>query len=117
VGRQPAGSGGLADEGRERDPVRIGETLQRLVADRGWDERLALERLRGAWASVVGEPLAARSRPVRLEEGRLTVRVEGGAWAAELALLGPSIATAAARFLGTDHVREVAIVAGSLRRG
>jgi predicted nucleic acid-binding Zn ribbon protein len=101
---------------RERDPAPISEALQDLVVERGWEGNLALGRLRAQWPEVVGEQVAARSEPIKLEDGRLTIRVEGGAWAAELALLGHSLATAAARFLGHDLVREVAIVAGSPRR-
>ncbi|MGH2786251.1 MAG: DciA family protein, partial [Actinomycetota bacterium] len=79
----------------------------------GWEERMALGRLKTSWASIVGEQIAARSEPIRLEEGRLTIRVEGGAWAAELALLGSTLANSAAHFLGPGRVREVAVVAGS----
>jgi len=100
----------------ERDPAPVGDALQAFVAERGWDEQLSLGRLKENWASVVGYQIAARSEPVRLEEGRLTIRVEGGPWAAELALIGSSLASAAAHFLGVDHVREVAIIGGTPRR-
>jgi predicted nucleic acid-binding Zn ribbon protein len=84
--------------------------------ERGWDTALALGRLRASWAQVVGDQIAARSEPIKLENGRLTVRVEGGAWAAELALLGQELATRSARFLGLDLVQEVAVVTGSPNR-
>ncbi len=89
--------------------------LQGLVSERGWDRKLALGRLRTRWPDVVGAQIAARSEPIKLEGGRLTIRVEGGAWAAELALLGHSLANAAAAFLGRDLVHEVAVIAGSPR--
>ena len=100
----------------ERDPARVGDAIKTLIADKGWGGQLSLGLLKAEWAKVVGNQIAARSEPIRLENGRLTVRVESGAWAAELALLGTSLATAAARFLGADHVREVAVVAGRIRR-
>jgi predicted nucleic acid-binding Zn ribbon protein len=59
----------------------------------------------------VGPQVAARSEPLKLENGRLTIGVEGGAWAAELAMMGASLAEAAAHFLGPDLVKEVAIIA------
>ncbi|HJR19804.1 MAG TPA: DUF721 domain-containing protein [Actinomycetota bacterium] len=92
----------------------MAEAVSRLIAERGWEERMALGRLKASWASIVGEQIAARSEPIRLDEGRLTIRVEGGAWAAELALLGSSLANSAAHFLGPGRVREVAVVAGSV---
>ena len=95
-----------------REPTRVGEAVDQLIASRGWEDRLALGRLKAMWATIVGEQIAARSEPIRLEDGRLTIRVEGGAWAAELALLGSTLANSAARFLGAGRVREVAVVAG-----
>lgn len=101
--------------GREpRDPTPVAEAVSQLVAERGWEERIALGRLRDRWAEIVGPQIAERSEPSRLEEGRLTIRVEGGAWAAELALLGSNLARAAAQFLGAGRIREVAVVAGSI---
>ena len=67
----------------------MSEAVKQLISQRGWEEQMALGRLKARWAEVVGDQVAARSEPVRLESGRLTIRVEGGAWAAELALLGP----------------------------
>jgi len=101
---------------RERDPALVSDVLRARVSERGWDANLALGRLKEKWPDVVGRQIAERSEPMRLENGRLTIRVEGGAWAAELALMGPSLAAAVARFLGPDLVNEVAITAGSLRR-
>ncbi len=100
----------------DKDPARVSEALGRLIADRGWDERMTLGRLKSRWPDVVGAQIAARSEPIRLEGGRLTIRVEGGAWAAELALLGSTLATSAAQFLGAGQVQEVAVVAGRLKR-
>jgi predicted nucleic acid-binding Zn ribbon protein len=94
----------------------MSEALHDLVVERGWEKNLALGRLRSEWARVVGPQVAARSEPIKLENGRLTIRVEGGAWAAELALLGQSLAETAAAFLGHDLVREVAVVVGSPKR-
>ena len=108
--------GKVATAAADRALVPVGQAVGRLIADRGWDEMVALGRLRASWAEVVGADVAARSEPVRLDGGRLTIRVEGGSWAAELALLGSSLARAAAAFLGSQHVREVAVVGGRLRR-
>jgi len=96
---------------RERDPAPIQVVLGEAVARNGWGPQLALGRLKERWPEVVGEQVAARSEPVKLTDGRLTIRVESGPWAAELALLGASLASAVARFLGQDLVQEVAITA------
>ena len=102
---------------KERDPTPLSDAIKRLSGERGWDGVLALGRLRAQWPEVVGEQVAARSEPIKLENGRLTVRVEGGSWAAELALMGHALATRAAAFLGHDLVQEVAVVTGSVEPG
>lgn len=99
----------------ERDPVRVGALLRSLVSTRGWTKRLAVGRLRSGWARVVGEVLAARSEPVRLAAGVLTVRASPGAWASELALLAPRVAVKSDEFLGGGLVREVRVIAGGER--
>lgn len=101
----------------ETDPIPISAALKAVTEDRGWDEHLAFGRLCESWEAVVGSPIAGRSIPLKLERGRLTIRVEPGAWAAELALMGHSLATAVAVFLGSDLVKEVAIVTGLPRSG
>jgi predicted nucleic acid-binding Zn ribbon protein len=94
------------------DPRPLGELLPILVAGRGWRERMALGRLRERWAEVVGERVAARSEPVRLARGVLTVRAQGNAWAAELTLLASVIASSADRFLSGAGIRDVRVVGG-----
>jgi predicted nucleic acid-binding Zn ribbon protein len=100
---------------RRADPAPVSAILGDLVAERGWQRNLALGRLKAAWAEVVGPQVAARSEPLKLDSGRLTIGVEAGAWAAELALMGGQIAESAAHFLGPDLVGEVAIVARAPR--
>ena len=100
---------------READPTPIRSVLTKAVDRNGWGPQLALGRLKDRWPDVVGPHVAARSEPVKLSDGRLTIRVESGPWAAELALLGASVADAVARFLGHDLVREVAITAAPVR--
>ena len=100
---------------RRADPAPVSAILGDLVAQRGWERNLALGRLKSAWGEVVGPQIAARSEPLKLEGGRLTICVEAGSWAAELALMGASIADASAHFLGPDLVKEVAIVARARR--
>src|SRR5918996_5026311 len=94
----------------EQDPTPISAALRIVADDQGWEEHLALGKLHANWERVVGAAVAARSTPIKLESGRLTVRVEPGAWAAELALMAQSLATAAGGYLGGDVVQEVAIV-------
>ena len=72
------------------DPQPLGDLLHSLVSKRGWDERMRFGRLREEWAEVVGPDVAARSTPVALSAGVLSIKADGAAWASELTLLARS---------------------------
>jgi predicted nucleic acid-binding Zn ribbon protein len=96
----------------EHEPKPLNELMRALVAGRGWHERMSLGRLRDEWASVVGPDVAARSEPVALARGVLTIRADGSAWANELTLLARSVADKADSHLGGGAVHEVKVTAG-----
>ncbi|HEV2685342.1 MAG TPA: DUF721 domain-containing protein [Actinomycetota bacterium] len=96
----------------EGDPKPVGELLSRLVSGRGWDERMRFGRLREEWAAVVGPDVAARSTPVALNAGVLSIRADGSAWATELTLLARSIVDKVDAYFGGGVVRDVRVSAG-----
>ncbi|HEX9695822.1 MAG TPA: DUF721 domain-containing protein [Actinomycetota bacterium] len=95
----------------ERDPVRIGSVLGRMVQREGWRPRLALGRLRAGWSEVVGAQIAGNSFPGKLSDGVLLVFAESGTWATELTLLAPRLAAKSDAYLGGGLVREVKVIA------
>src|SRR5262245_37356122 len=119
-GRRGATGSGVAGAGRRlrgysgpgpdpRDPQPIGSVLARLVKARGWQRPTAEATVFGAWTRVVGSDVAEHSRPVRLEEGVLTVEAESTAWATQLRLLAPKLLTRIAGQVGQGVVRRLHI--------
>lgn len=96
---------------RDREPTALGDLLKTVVVGRGWQERMALGRLRDAWPDVVGAQVAAHSEPVRLVNRALIVRADPGAWATELTLLSRTLVSKAETYLGVGSVTEVRIAA------
>ncbi|WP_442933530.1 DUF721 domain-containing protein [Micromonospora sp. CPCC 206060] len=92
-----------------RDPQMLGTVLARLVKARGWQQPAAEATVFGAWERVVGPEIAKHSRPVKLEDGTLTVEAESTAWATQLRLLTGSLLTRIARELGHNVVRRLHI--------
>lgn len=97
----------------ESDPKPVVDLLRTLVAGRGWSEHMLFGRLLEEWATVVGADVAARSTPVGLRAGVLSIRADGAAWATELTLLGRSIVEKVDSYLGGGVVREVRVSAGA----
>ena len=69
-----------------RDPQPFGAVLARLMKARGWQKPAAEARVFGLWPDVVGAEIAAHCRPVKLEDGVLTIEAESTAWATQLRL-------------------------------
>ncbi|SCL15921.1 Predicted nucleic acid-binding protein, contains Zn-ribbon domain (includes truncated derivatives) [Micromonospora rhizosphaerae] len=92
-----------------RDPQPLGAVLERLVKARGWQQPAAEATVFGAWERVVGPEVAQHSRPVKLEDGELTVEARSTAWATQLRLLAGSLLQQIAREVGHNVVRKLHI--------
>lgn len=92
-----------------RDPQPLGAVLNRLVKARGWQQPAAEATVFGAWERVVGPEVAQHSRPVKLENGELTVEARSTAWATQLRLLAGSLLQQIAREVGHNVVRKLHI--------
>jgi predicted nucleic acid-binding Zn ribbon protein len=90
-----------------RDPQPIGSVLDRLVKARGWQLPAAEATVFGAWERVVGPDVAKHSRPVKLQDGELTVEAESTAWATQLRLLAGSLLRRIAAEVGNNVVRKL----------
>jgi predicted nucleic acid-binding Zn ribbon protein len=114
VGGEGEGSGrrlrGYSGPGPDpRDPQPFGALLAKLVKTRGWQKPAAEARVFGEWEKVVGPEVAAHSRPVKLENGELTVEAESTAWATQLRLLAAKLIVRIAGEVGNGVVRKLHI--------
>ncbi|SCL22792.1 Predicted nucleic acid-binding protein, contains Zn-ribbon domain (includes truncated derivatives) [Micromonospora nigra] len=117
--RRTGGAGGTGGERRlrgysgpgpdPRDPQPLGAVLDRLVKARGWQQPAAEATVFGAWERVVGPDVAQHSRPVKLEDGELTVEARSTAWATQLRLLAASLLRQIASEVGHNVVRKLHI--------
>ena len=92
-----------------RDPQPFGALLAKLVKTRGWQKPAAEARVFGEWEKVVGPEVAAHSRPVKLEDGELTVEAESTAWATQLRLLAAKLIKRIAGEVGDGIVKRLHI--------
>ncbi|WP_442929479.1 DUF721 domain-containing protein [Micromonospora sp. WMMA1949] len=92
-----------------RDPQPLGAVLDKLMKARGWQQPAAEATVFGAWEKVVGPEVAQHSRPVKLEDGELTVEARSTAWATQLRLLAGSLLKQIAREVGHNVVRKLHI--------
>ncbi|SIN27728.1 DUF721 domain-containing protein [Micromonospora cremea] len=118
--RTPGGGDGGDGSGRRlrgysgpgpdpRDPQPLSVVLNRLMKARGWQQPAAEATVFGAWERVVGAEVAQHSRPVKLENGELTVEARSTAWATQLRLLAGSLLKQIGREVGHNVVRKLHI--------
>ena len=68
-------------------PRTVGEGLDRVLRGLGAPERGGVALVFDRWAEVVGDAMAARTRPLRIEAGRLVLAVDEPAVATHLRFL------------------------------
>lgn len=87
--------GGRAAVGSARrdagDPELLGETLSRLLVERGWDVPAAVAGVTERWAEIAGGDLADHCRPEKFDDGVLNLVAESTAWATQVRLLVPRL--------------------------
>jgi len=97
-------------------PSRAGHVLADLVERLEFRERLREHEVWNIWADVVGELLASKAEPARIDGGKLFVRVANSTWMQELQFLKDDIRSRLNQRLGAPIVREIFLLLGSSRR-
>lgn len=102
--------GDLAGSGRDgRDPSLLGDQMDRLLLDRGWNVDVAVGSVMGRWPAIVGTEVAEHCTPVTFSDGVLTVRADSTAWATQLRLMSSSILGRLETEVGKDAVTELRV--------
>jgi len=100
--------GGRRPPGGE-DPQPLGAAITKLLAERGWQQQVAVGSAFGRWEQIVGAELAAHARPEGFRDGVLTVAADSSAWAAQLQLLAATLVQRLNAELGHGTVRRVKV--------
>ncbi len=106
-GNGSAGSTGSTGSGR--DPSLLGDQMDRLLLDRGWNVDVAVGAVMGRWADIVGANVAEHCKPVTFSDGVLTVRADSTAWTTQMRLMSSSILGRLETEVGKDTVTELRV--------
>ena len=91
----------------DRDPQLLGDQVDRLVADRGWELELRVRGVFARWPELVGAEVGAHCTPESFADGRLVVRTDSTAWATQLTLLAPTVVRRLNEELGHGTVTAI----------
>ncbi|GAB4098990.1 DUF721 domain-containing protein [Sinomonas halotolerans] len=103
-----------------RDPLGLGNVVNRVVAERGWSSPVAVGSVMSRWRELVGEDIASHCTPESFEGTVLRVRCDSTAWATQLRLLSTALLDRFRRELGEGVVTSLHVLgpsAPSWRKG
>jgi predicted nucleic acid-binding Zn ribbon protein len=105
-----SGGSQASGSGRDgRDPSLLGDQVDRLMLDRGWNVDVAIGSVMGRWSVIVGTEVATHCTPVTFDDGVLVVRADSTAWATQLRLMSSSILARLEIEVGKDAVTELRV--------
>ena len=90
-------------------PRRLAASLDSVTRNLGGAGGPALVKLLADWPGVVGEQLAAHSRPLSLRAGTLTIAADEAAWGAQLRWLEADLLRHLDTALGAGAVTRVSV--------
>ena len=90
-------------------PRPVSASLEAVTRDLGGDGGPALVDLMRRWPAVVGEQVAAHSKPLSLRHGVLTIAADEPAWGAQLCWLEADLRARLDTALGAGVVNRVAV--------
>ncbi len=98
------------------DPVPISRSLDSIMKSLRGTDRIQIGGVFGRWEDAVGTTVAAHVRPVRLDDGVLTVEADEPAWATQVKFLSGTITSRLAEVAGV-HIERIEVRVGHPSRG
>lgn len=92
---------------RPAPPVRVGDTLDRVLHRLGSPPAAGVEVVFDRWAEVVGEGMAARTRPAAIEGDTLVVRCDDPALVTHVRFLEPQLVARLGELSGQRRITRV----------
>lgn len=108
----------------DRDPARLGNAVEKLIRDRGWQTPTAVAHVMGRWTEIVGPEVADHVRPESFEPGVelaptdpvgndeggwLVLRADSTAWATQMRMLVPTLRRRLDNELGRGIVTKISV--------
>jgi predicted nucleic acid-binding Zn ribbon protein len=118
--RRAPGAGWSGPAPDERDPQPLDTAVDRLVAENGWGEDLAVHGVFARWEQVVGSEVAAHVAVEQYTDGVVTLRADSTAWATQMRLLAATLVRRFNEETEAGTVRRVVVLGPhgpSWRRG
>ena len=98
-------------------PVRLGDTIDRVLGRLGSPSRAGVEVVFDRWDEVVGDAMAARTRPVSIDGETLVVACDDPALTTHVRFLEPQLVGRLAELAGERHITRIEVRVDRRRGG
>ena len=105
----PGARAARAGRARRDDPQPLQAAIDGLLDDQGWRTAAAVGSVFGRWDQIVGDALAAHTRPGGFADGELLVIADSTAWATQVRLLAATLVRRLNAELGGGTVARVRV--------
>jgi predicted nucleic acid-binding Zn ribbon protein len=95
--------------GASAAPVRLGDTIDRVLGRLGAPARAGVEVVFDRWEEVVGPAMAARTRPASIDGETLVVSCDDPALTTHVRFLEPQLVARLAELSGGRHITRVEV--------
>ncbi len=92
----------------------LSDTLNNLISRLGLLGRIHEEMFILLWPGVVGREISRNTRPLKVKDGVMTVRVRNSVWAAQLSFLKDDIIGKLAEKTGKSSLRDIRFIVGDI---
>lgn len=102
------------------EPLSLGDSVDGLLAERGWGKDLAIHEVLARWPEIVGAEVASHVRPEGFDAGVLMVSASSTAWATQVRLLATEFLKRLADEVGDGVITRIEVrgpAAPSWRKG
>ena len=109
---QPAGTGDVGSGARpsHRDPHPISMLLERVIKDRGWQQKIETAAVFARWPQIVGETVAKNCQVESFtDDGVLTLRTSSTSWETQIRALLATLDATLAREIGPGVVKDIVV--------
>jgi predicted nucleic acid-binding Zn ribbon protein len=96
-------------DGDDPGPQRLGRALDRLMGTLRAPSVDVLDSVFTRWPEIVGDDVAAHSRPVSIDGSTLVVSVDDPTWASEVRWLANEVVARVVEVSGSDRVSTVEV--------
>jgi predicted nucleic acid-binding Zn ribbon protein len=90
----------------------LGEVLRRLLNSWGVDGKVREQGAVCRWDQIVGDRIAAHTEAVRVEDGKVFVRIASSAWKTELIFMKADIIDRLNREVGKRVITDIVFIGG-----